>query len=228
MSMPTPRAGECPQQMSSSPAVRLHHSLLLHTHYGKGTAVAGCRVTCSATTALGSSVRFMCAQAWNCWLIATRETKDAMPRSSDPGVQRLIRSHSTLNGTVGLNTCGDEWLTLELVQARRDHHTQAGNALLQNGGRLREYKQGCTQQVTDFYCVNIRGKATGSSCGFVMSPMWSGHGADSRGNNLPVDSPPPTLCTLLANSRSVMVQGRWWWPWKAAIWSPTIGVAPLP
>lgn len=27
----------------------------------------------------------------------------------------------------------------------------------------------------------------------------------------------PTLWTLLQNSRSVMVQGFWWWPWKAAI-----------
>ena len=33
-----------------------------------------------------------------------------------------------------------------------------------------------------------------------------------------------TLCTLLQNSRSVMVQGRWWWPWNAAIWSPNTGV----
>ena len=33
---------------------------------------------------------------------------------------------------------------------------------------------------------------------------------------------------LLANSRSVIVQGRWWWPWKAAIWGPRPGVDPSP
>lgn len=33
---------------------------------------------------------------------------------------------------------------------------------------------------------------------------------------------------LLQNSRCVMVQGRWWWPWKAAIWLPTRGVLPEP
>ena len=37
-----------------------------------------------------------------------------------------------------------------------------------------------------------------------------------------------TLYTLLQNSRSVMVQGFWWCPWKAAIWEPTMGVSPLP
>jgi hypothetical protein len=34
--------------------------------------------------------------------------------------------------------------------------------------------------------------------------------------------------TLLQNSRSVIVHGRWWWPWKAAIWPPKKGVEPLP
>ena len=38
----------------------------------------------------------------------------------------------------------------------------------------------------------------------------------------------PTLWTLLQNSRSVMVQGFWWCPWKAAIWEPTTGVLPSP
>lgn len=37
-----------------------------------------------------------------------------------------------------------------------------------------------------------------------------------------------TWYMLLQNSRCVMVQGRWWWPWKAAIWRPNAGVLPLP
>lgn len=52
---------------------------------------------------------------------------------------------------------------------------------------------------------------------YVMSRLRLGHPPASF-----------TLCTLLQNSRSVIVHGRWWWPWNAAIWLPTIGVAPLP
>lgn len=37
-----------------------------------------------------------------------------------------------------------------------------------------------------------------------------------------------TWCTLFANSLCVMVQGRWWWPWKAAICLPSTGVLASP
>lgn len=37
-----------------------------------------------------------------------------------------------------------------------------------------------------------------------------------------------TWCTLFANSRCVIVQGLWWWPWNAAICLPSTGVLASP
>jgi len=70
-----------------------------------------------------------------------------------------------------------------------------------------------------FSCI-LQGEG---SCGACWAPAVSVgcRGVDAKAGG-------HTWCTLLQNSLCVMVQGRWWWPWKAAICLPSTGVLPSP
>ena len=61
----------------------------------------------------GSWDFFMCAHAWNCWLMAVKKVATDRKTSTGPGVQGDASRHSAAKGAAGMNTC-----TWSIVTAR--------------------------------------------------------------------------------------------------------------
>ena len=102
--------------------------------------------TCRRSTAGGTSDFFMCAHAWNCWLMAVRKVATDRKTSMGPGVQGDARRHKAAKGAAGMKTC-----KLLLVTTGR---------LLSSGAAVPNERwdtcQGCTQgKQSRAHLVNI-------------------------------------------------------------------------
>ena len=60
--------------------------------------------TWRASTTRGSSDFFMCAQAWNCWLMQVRKVAIDRKTSAGAGSHGVASRHSAAKGAAGLNT----------------------------------------------------------------------------------------------------------------------------